>query len=184
MLIKYVTIHAAATYPSMDIDVDWIKSIHVNQNGWSDVGYHFFIKRDGELQKGRSLDRTGAHVGNNNTGNIGVCMAGGLKEGTKEPEDNFTDQQWITLNKLLADICESYPQIVIMGHNGFKGYESRGCPCFDWKSYREWFVGVQKSLYKPDDWYGYDWHVHQSEHFNLPKDFYSAVDKTPKEGLK
>ena len=31
---KWFVIHASATYPDMDIDIEWIRNIHVNQNGW------------------------------------------------------------------------------------------------------------------------------------------------------
>ena len=175
--MKYVTIHAAATFPSMDIDIRTIRQWHVQDRGFNDVGYHYFIKRDGTVQKGRQERVTGAHVGGYNTDNIGVCMAGGLKEGTKIPEDNFTQAQWTSLNKLLDDIIKRYPSIIVMGHNGFKGYESRGCPCFDWKSYRSWLVSIRKALYKPSDWYSMDWHQTSPEDFQLPKDFYQAVDK-------
>lgn len=146
--ITTVTIHAAATYPSMDIGIDWIRNIHVNQNGWSDVGYHWFIQRDGTLEQGRPEHVMGAHVKGYNRGNIGVCMAGGLKEGTREPEDNFTEAQWKSLNRLMDTLFNKYGQIRIMGHNGFPGHESRGCPCFDWKAYRESYMSPPKDFYE------------------------------------
>lgn len=153
----FFTVHASATYPSMDIDIEWIKDIHVNQNGWNDVGYHYFIKRDGTHQKGRPDHIQGAHVLNHNNRNIGICMAGGLKEGTQEPEDNFTDAQYHTLTILLYKLHKQYPRAEIMGHNEFSGHESRGCPCFDIAAYRKWFHRSLNSLYKPDDWKSYNW---------------------------
>ena len=174
---KYITLHAAATYPSMDIDIQWIKDIHVKQRGWSDVGYHYFIQRDGTMQKGRPDYRLGAHVGGHNTGNLGVCMAGGLKEGTKQPEDNFTPEQWETLNGLLDKLLDEYPDAEIVGHNYFPRYKSRGCPCFDWETYGKWVKDMREAMYAPEDWYTFDWHVHSPDDYQLPEDFYEAVEK-------
>lgn len=154
--MRYITVHASATYSYMDIDVDWIRRVHVEENGWSDVGYHFFIKRDGEIQRGRDKSRTGAHVKNYNTGNLGICMAGGLSDNNR-PEDNFTKEQYQSLNKLIYTLHGQYPEAKIMGHNEFPGHESRGCPCFDIKTYREWLTKSWNSLYLPDNWYMSDW---------------------------
>lgn len=174
---RYITIHAAATYPSMDIDVNWIRNIHVNQNKWSDVGYHWFIKRDGTAQEGRPEHITGAHTKNFNTGNLGVCLAGGLKEGTKQPEDNYTKAQWITLNQFLDEKLKSHPNAKLMGHNDFKGHESRGCPCFNQHVYFDWLLSARKALYKPADWYKQDWHNHSPDAWMIPNDFYQATFK-------
>lgn len=151
---KYFTVHAAATYPSMDIGIEWIKRIHVNQNGWSDVGYHYFIRRDGTIEKGRPDYRVGAHVGANNTGNLGICMAGGLKEGTQEPEDNFTDAQYTSLTKLLTELHREYPDAEVRGHNEFPRYYNRGCPCFRIDLYRDYLYRAWADLpYLDSDWY-------------------------------
>lgn len=174
--IKYLTIHASATYPSMDIDVEWIRDIHVNQNGWSDVGYHFFIKRDGTLQLGRDIHRMGAQVLHWNANNIGICMAGGLKEGTKEAEDNFTDAQFETLTDLLTEFHEKHPDAVVMGHNGFKGHESRGCPCFDWKAYREYLGVAWEAPAKPHEWSSNDWKIGVPDSW-LKLSWYNEVEK-------
>ena len=135
---KWFVIHASATYPDMDIDIEWIRNIHVNQNNWSDVAYHFFIKRDGTLQNGRPIERIGAHALGHNVKSIGICMAGGLKPGTKIPEDNFTQDQFDTLYELLDQLHNRFPEARIIGHNGFENHRSRGCPCFDWKDMAKW----------------------------------------------
>jgi len=138
--IRYITIHAAATTPSMDIGVKEIREWHLAR-GWRDVGYHFVIRRDGTLEKGRPLDEMGAHVGGHNSGNIGICMAGGVTEADgRTPENNFTAAQWQTLRELVYQLHTMHPKAVIMGHNGFPEHESRGCPCFDWRKWRKEFL--------------------------------------------
>ena len=37
----------------MDIGAEKIKEWHTKGNGWSDIGYHWVIRRDGTLDKGR-----------------------------------------------------------------------------------------------------------------------------------
>lgn len=156
--MRYLTIHCAATTASMDIGVDEIRRWHTDPKphgrGWRDVGYHYVIRRDGTLERGRPEHVTGAHVGGYNTGNLGICMAGGVKDDGKTPEDNFTQAQWDALRALLTELHQRYPQAVIMGHNGFPGHESRGCPCFDWRAYRD---ALHNDYWadKPARWHGH-----------------------------
>lgn len=53
-----------------------IKDLHVNKNGWEDIGYHYMISRDGEIIEGRSPDKIGAHVNGFNESSIGICLLG------------------------------------------------------------------------------------------------------------
>jgi len=52
------------------------QNYHMDSNGWCDIGYHFIITVDGRIWQARPLDRIGAHVGNQNRGNIGISLAG------------------------------------------------------------------------------------------------------------
>lgn len=152
--MRYITIHAAATFPSMDIGVKEIRQWHL-ANGWRDIGYHEVIRRDGTLEPGRPADQMGAHVGGYNRDNYGICLVGGLKEGTKVPEDNFTGAQYHTLYRRMMVHHGNWPEAIIMGHNGFPGYESRGCPSFDWRKWRDDFLAslLETPLQMPSHWY-------------------------------
>ncbi|MGS2743590.1 N-acetylmuramoyl-L-alanine amidase [Halomonas sp. LS-001] len=151
--MRYITIHCSATRASQYVDAAEIRRWHVDGNGWRDIGYHYVIKRDGTVEKGRSENVMGAHVGGHNTGNIGICLVGGVAEDGKTPENNFTPAQWAALEPLLKDLHGRYPQAVIMGHNGFPGHESRGCPCFDWRTYRDQLHAAWQE--KPIEWSGH-----------------------------
>ncbi len=52
-----------------------IQAYH-QRRGWCDVGYHFLVGIDGTIYEGRPLHLLGAHVGGNNTGNIGISFIG------------------------------------------------------------------------------------------------------------
>lgn len=53
-----------------------IQNFHMNTRGWCDVGYHFLIGTNGTIYEGRPLHLLGTHVGNNNSGNIGISYIG------------------------------------------------------------------------------------------------------------
>jgi N-acetylmuramoyl-L-alanine amidase len=126
--IDKIIIHCSATPPSMDIDAKEIDRWHRNK-GWSQIGYHFVIKRDGEIQDGRPLELIGAHVKGYNTGSIGICLVGGVEEGNvSHAQDNFTDKQWRSLRNLLKICKADYKKATIHGHNE---YANKACPSFD-----------------------------------------------------
>lgn len=58
-------------------------------NGWVGIGYHFFVRKDGKVYRGRPEDAVGAHAGNNNSDSIGVCFEGSFdKEEMPEVQKN------------------------------------------------------------------------------------------------
>jgi len=176
---RFLTVHASATYPSMDIGKTEIDQWH-RDRGWNGIGYHFVIRRDGTVETGRPVHRVGAHVGNHNTGNIGICMVGGLKQGTKNtPEDNYTSDQWTALNQLLTELHERWPDAKLMGHNDFRGHETRGCPCFNQKIYFAWLHTAWQSKARPSDWSDYskyNWHNSSLLSWEVPTHFYDEID--------
>ena len=72
---KRVILHHAAGRGS----VYQIHKSHLN-NGWSGIGYHFYITRDGKIWQGRQLDRVGAHCLNSNSDSIGICFEGNMQK--------------------------------------------------------------------------------------------------------
>ena len=57
-----IVIHCSATPEDMDIGVEKIKHWHTVDNGWDDIGYHYVVRRSGELETGREEHRTGSHA--------------------------------------------------------------------------------------------------------------------------
>ena len=131
--IDYIAVHCAATKASMDIGASDIRRWHKDR-GWSDIGYHYVIRRDGTLEEGRPLERAGTHGKNFNNNSIGICMVGGLDK-SGEPENNFTDDQFTTLRLLLHNLHARFPEAEILGHRDFPRV-AKACPCFDVK---EWW---------------------------------------------
>lgn len=92
--IQRVILHCSATRDSGDlIGADEIRRWHVEERGWSDIGYHYVIRRSGKLEYGRPEDISGAHTAGENHNSIGVCLIGTY---------DFTHEQVMTLKKLAS----------------------------------------------------------------------------------
>ena len=116
----------------MDIGLTEIRKWHVQDNGWRDVGYHYIIRRNGEVELGRSNRDTGAHAAGYNHKSVSLCMVGGMAE-DNSAENNFTAQQWTALLDLVKQLKSNYPDADVIGHNEISEKE---CPSFDvqkWK---------------------------------------------------
>ncbi len=59
-----------------------VQNIHMDDNGWADVGYHFIVDRDGTIYEGNPELLVGAHVASQNTGNLGIAMVGSFDRET------------------------------------------------------------------------------------------------------
>lgn len=114
----------------MDISASIIDQWHKDR-GWREIGYNHFIKREGEIEQGRSLVSSGAHTLGRNSDSVGVCYAGGMSVSGK-PEDNITPMQMASILELFRAYKEVYPGIKISGHNQ---HNKKDCPCFDMREY-------------------------------------------------
>ena len=125
--IKELIVHCSATPEGKDYSVDTIRQWHL-QRGFSDIGYHYVIYRDGSIHIGRDESVIGAHCTGHNTNSIGVCYIGGCASDGKTPKDTRTTEQKQSLVKLLKELKTKYPQASIHGHRDFS---SKACPSFD-----------------------------------------------------
>lgn len=128
--INKIVIHCSATPEGKDFDVNGIRKWHI-ERGFNDVGYHWVIKLDGTIQKGRVESRVGAHAKNHNHDSIGVCYIGGCDANMKA-KDTRTVEQKEALKCLLIDIKQRYPKAVIIGHRDLPNV-AKDCPSFDAK---------------------------------------------------
>ena len=129
--IKYIVIHCAATKPSMDVPIERVRKWHLDR-GWSDIGYHYYITRDGKIHKGRDLNIVGAHVRGYNKNSIGIFYEGGINE-KGDPEDNRTDEQKKSLLKVVKVLKFVFENAVVQGHRDFPNVK-KACPSFDAKN--------------------------------------------------
>lgn len=133
--INRIIWHCSATPEGREVTVDEIRRWHVQDRGWSDIGYHYVIELDGTVQMGRPLARAGAHVVGHNHDSIGVCYVGGVDKNNK-PKDTRTAAQRKALHELTVKLRQRYPGATVHGHNEFA---NKACPSFDarsdWQAY-------------------------------------------------
>lgn len=147
--IKRIFIHCTATREGQDVDAATIKRWHLNR-GWKDIGYHFVIRLDGTIEKGRDEGVPGSHVAGFNTGSIGVVYVGGL-DAQGKAKDTRTDAQERAMASLVRKLVEAYPGSDVLGHRDAspdldgdgvieKHEWLKECPCFD---VRKWWKEVR-----------------------------------------
>lgn len=113
--VSLLVVHCSATPAARDIGIAQLRAMHLAR-GFRDVGYHYAIRRDGRVEKGRPDNVMGAHVEGHNDGSLGICMIGGVKADGKTAETNFTAAQYASLETLLRDLKGRYPNARICGH--------------------------------------------------------------------
>ena len=127
--ITKIIIHCTATPEGRDVKIAEVKRWHVEERGWSDIGYHWLIELDGAIRKGRPEHIQGAHAKGYNSTSIGVCYVGGVDSNMKA-KDTRTDKQKTALHCLVEDLRGRYPKAEVIGH---RDVSSKDCPSFDAK---------------------------------------------------
>ena len=131
-VINEIIVHCTATPEGQDVTVNSIRQGHLRR-GFSDIGYHYLIYRDGSIHDGRNVNISGAHCTGHNQHSIGVCYVGGLENIPNvpyeklPPKDTRTAAQKASLLKLLKELKALYPKATIHGHYE---YANKACPCF------------------------------------------------------
>lgn len=117
--VKYLIVHHSGMDHGDD-PVAEIKKLHVETNGWDDIGYHWIITPDGVVHDGRDVKYIGAHCKGYNAVSFGVCITG---------NDDYTPAQFFALGRLFARLRTVSEQVIkIMPHRHFKATK---CPAFD-----------------------------------------------------
>lgn len=122
--IKKIIFHCSdSDIPGHD-NVKTLRQWHVMERGWSDIGYHYLITKNGSVYKCRPIERAGAHCHGENFDSIGICLSGKV---------NFTPMQIESATKLNKELCNKFHLMndQIFGHNNFNSMKT--CPNFDIK---------------------------------------------------
>ena len=66
----YIVLHHAEAVKCTAQDIhSWHRA-----NGWTGIGYHFFVRKDGTIYRGRPINVVGAHVQGMNSCSIGFVL--------------------------------------------------------------------------------------------------------------
>ena len=138
--VRYIVLHCSATRADQDYTVRQLERDH-RARGFRTVGYHFYIRRNGEVSQPRRLSEVGAHCRPYNRCSIGICYEGGL-DADGRPADTRTPRQRQALQQLLLRLLRLFPQARIMGHRDMAGATPKACPCFDARREYGWMEGL------------------------------------------
>jgi len=134
--LNRIILHCTATPEGRNYDVATIRSWHVKNNGWKDIGYHYVIYLDGSVHKGRPIEQVGAHTSGHNSDSIGIVYIGGCDKNMK-PKDTLTTEQETAMVNLIKALREEYGELSLHGHNEFA---NKACPSFNVKTKFGWLL--------------------------------------------
>ena len=126
--IMHILVHCSETY---DIhSARQLKDKYVKEER-PDLGYHFIIDEQGNVEAGIDLSKVGYHcsAAGMEYSSIAVCYLGGRDPKTEQICDTRTDAQMIALRAVVSTLKTMFPDAAISGHNNHDRYTK--CPGFD-----------------------------------------------------
>ena len=126
--ITLLVIHCSAVRPDQTSSAAQIDTWHRRQGWHLGIGYHYVVRRDGQIEPGRPEWMVGAHCKNHNAHSIGICYEGGLNA-RGQPADTRTLAQNLAMVQLLEILHRKYPKALIVGHHDLNPLKA--CPCID-----------------------------------------------------
>jgi N-acetylmuramoyl-L-alanine amidase len=149
--VTYIVIHYSATPVEVDFTAADIDVMH-RERGFREIGYHWFIRKDGSIEVGRDLSKPGrfeigAHSKGENDQSIGICFEGGVTRA--DPNTGFdsrTPAQKRAMIDLIRKMQARFPGAVVRGHRDMPGAATQ-CPGFDATA---WWDEVQRKAHKPN----------------------------------
>lgn len=117
--MREIAKHIIHCSDSLTGDVAEIRRWHIAR-GWKDVGYHFIIRPDGEIEVGRTLEQIGAHCEGHNLDSVGTCLVG-IRD--------FSARQFVALRRIDAMLRGMFPGLKSYGHRDFNPHKT--CPNFE-----------------------------------------------------
>ena len=133
---------------SADVSAATIHGWHQGQ-GWIGIGYHFVIRANGTIERGRPEDTIGSHAGPQGNGDsIGVVLTGNFEIGAP------ATAQITALASLIKDLRGRYGNLAVIGH---KDVMATACPGknFPWAELRARLEDdemIYKTLNDVPDW--------------------------------
>lgn len=132
--INNIIVHYTASPDYMDVGRKEIKEWHLAR-GFSDIGYHYVIRRDGTIETGRDPKLPGAHARGRNSDSIGVCWVGNDVISPAQEKSLFGLLNWLRG-------VYSLPPEAVLGHNEAVKAPT-DCPKLDMNRVRAELIFIQ-----------------------------------------
>ena len=98
--------HSGVTVPQT---VETIHEYHKSK-GWAGIGYHYYVRKDGSVYKGRPEEYAGAHCPGVNTSSIGICAEGDFNQ------EDMSEEQKQAIIELVAYVKNEHDIEYVKGH--------------------------------------------------------------------
>ena len=135
-----IVIHHTGS-PDMDASAEQIHGWHLN-NGWSGIGYHYVIRKDGTIERGRPEWSIGSHAYGENSHTIGIHLSGDFEQAYP------TEDQLDRCGALIADICDRYGIPIDRNHVvGHGELMSTDCPGTNLQTYLDDGTIIGKAIW-------------------------------------
>lgn len=108
--VDFLIVHHTAS--TRDMTAEEIHNEHLNL-GWLGFGYHFYIRKNGVVYRGRPEDRIGSHCEGFNSLSLGICLSGNFE--IEEP----TIEQLNSLAALVKELQGRYTMATVHSHSDF-----------------------------------------------------------------
>lgn len=105
--IEGIALHHSGVSVLQSVEV--IHNYHKSK-GWAGIGYHYYVRKDGSVYRGRPENMAGAHCPGVNSTSIGICAEGNFSEET------MSDVQKQAIIELVKDIKSRYDIKWVKGH--------------------------------------------------------------------
>ncbi len=128
---------------SADVSAATIHGWHQGQ-GWIGIGYHFVIRANGTIERGRPEDTIGSHAGPQGNGDsIGIVLTGNFEIGAP------STAQMVALAELINELRSRYGDLTVIGH---KDVMATACPGrnFPWDDLKRRLEAKQVDQWKLD----------------------------------
>ena len=132
--VTVIVIHYSATPIERSFTAADIDAMH-RARGFNEIGYHYFIRRDGTVETGRDLSQpgrfeVGAHSQGENSSSIGICYEGGVRAAVPNTGfDSRTPEQTAAMIRLIRELLQRFPGAIVRGHREMPGAATQ-CPGF------------------------------------------------------
>lgn len=114
-----------------------IQNMHINTNGWSDIGYNFLVGGDGLIYEGRGWGKQGAHAPGYNDKSVGISFIGTFTSGLPTNAALAAGKQLINCGVSLGHVSRTYS---LIGHRQATSTECPGNKLYEeiktWPNYK------------------------------------------------
>lgn len=124
--IKKIVVHCTDSADSIDVGFREINEWH-RQRGWLSpsgisCGYHYIIRRNGTLERGRPDSEVGSHAQGHNSNSLGIVWVG---------QKQMDPRQEATLLPVIRGLMNQYNVAIdnVVGHYELNG--GKTCPNID-----------------------------------------------------